>query len=148
MALSRDCSWLEPLPSILGGCEVNTSGGNICEVFGRGVAAVGGGGQGWMREDELALAGDEGLVRALRFGRCGLVRWSRLLFVARQERVEMTMRAVGCVRAKPSLLIGVNCYIVKGRAGQGKRDIIPALLYCCRRRGCLLPNGGCGFTPP
>ena len=85
MALSRDCSWLEPLPSILGGCEVNTSGGNICEVFGRGVAAVGGGGQGWMREDELALAGDEGLVRALRFGRCGLVRWSRLLFVAPQE---------------------------------------------------------------
>lgn len=92
MALSRDCSWLEPLPSILGGCEVKTSGGDICEVFGRGVAAVGGGGQGWMREDELALAGDEGLVRALRFGRCGLVRWSRLLFVARQERVEMTMR--------------------------------------------------------
>ena len=61
-------------------------------MFGQGVAAVGSGGQGWMREDELALAGDEGLVRALRFGRCGLVRWSRLLFVARQERVEMTMR--------------------------------------------------------
>lgn len=32
----------------------------------------------------------------------------------------MTMRAVGCVRAKPSLLIGVNCCIVKGRAGQGR----------------------------
>lgn len=40
-------------------------------MFGRGLAAVGGGGQGWMREDELALAGDEGLVRALRFGKCG-----------------------------------------------------------------------------
>lgn len=55
-------------------------------MFGRGTtAAVGGGGQG-SRCVKTSWAGDEGLVRALRFGRCGLVRWSRLLFVARQER--------------------------------------------------------------
>jgi hypothetical protein len=87
----------------------------------------------------------------VRFGRCGLVRWSRLLFVALGERVQMTMGQWRGVFVKGRLSIAM---FVLSKVWAGSQCISPTLFFpreSCHRRGGFAVSTVCEsahYSPP